>query len=432
MTREGLAQAIEQCNGAGVCRKSGGVMCPSFQATQDEMHSTRGRANLLRAMISGQLPDPQQSGKLLKTALDLCLACKGCKSECPSGVDIAKLKYEFLELFYSQPGNRHPWRDYLFGYIHFFGKLGYPFRVIINLAFKNRLFINSADRFLGLSSNRRLPVYASQALRRAWNRQEPAGRYVEKVIFLSDSFTEYFHVEAGLAALKLLQNSGCQVVILPVLGAGRTLISKGFLSAAKRHAGKVVEAIRQLDPSGICPVVSIEPSEIYTLRDEYVDLFPEDRSVLEISQRAWMVDEYLLRPDSTGLPRIQKIKAMNVYEGRKVFLHSHCYQKAQPPATDGFPTGSTATIKLLQAFSIPVELIDAGCCGMAGAFGYEKEHYALSQKVGELALYPAIREARAMDANTVIAVNGVSCHTQVEDGTGCLPVHPVQLVAKLL
>ena len=428
----GIAEAVEQCNGAGVCRKTDGVMCPSFQASHDEMHSTRGRANLLRAMISGQIPEDYKSEKMVKNALDLCLACKGCKSECPSGVDIAKLKYEFLEYYYKQPRNNHPWRDFLFGYIHAFGKLGYPVRSIVNYIFKNRLFLEASDTFLGLSRKRPFPVYAPNSLENIWNKRAKYNHgFSEKVLFLSDAFTEYFHVESGFAALRILELTGSEVVILPVLGAGRTLISKGFLTAAKSYAWQLITAIKKLDPTGKYSVIGIEPSEIYTLKDEFMDFFPEDPYVHDLSQRSWMADEFLLRPELNGQPRVSKLTLSDTTSKIKVLLHSHCYQKAQPPAEDGFPTGTSATVKLLETFKFNVELIEAGCCGMAGAFGYESEHYAFSQKVGELSLFPTIREHQNNTEQFIVSVSGVSCHTQIEDGTSIKPIHPMQLVNNL-
>ena len=431
--KSGLTDAIEQCNGAGVCRKPDGVMCPSFQASQDEMHSTRGRANLLRAMLSGKLSDMRQSEKIVKNALDLCLACKGCKSECPSGVDIAKIKYEFLEHFYNKPYNHHRARDFLFGYFHKFSRIGYPVRNIVNFMFKNQFFIEFADNYLGLSLKRQLPLYSSASLKSKWKRiGNHKSNYSEKILFLSDSFIEYFHTDAGIASLKVLEMADIETLILPVLGAGRTLISKGFVSAAKQHANRLIAAIRKLDPSGKYSIVGIEPSEIYTLKDEFVDFFSEDSYVQGIRQRSWMIDEFLLRPDSTGQPRINKLVPRVNVSSEKVLLHNHCYQKAQPPADDGFPTGASATIKFLQAFNIQVEAIEAGCCGMAGAFGYETDHYEFSQKVGEQSLFPAIRESQNNNDQCIVSVSGVSCNTQVEDGTGIKPIHPLQIIERLL
>lgn len=436
----GLVGAVELCNGAGVCRKEDGVMCPSFQVTREEMHSTRGRANLLQALLSSDLPSAHLPNalnaagiweKAVFEALDLCLACKGCKAECPSAVDMAKLKYEFINEYYKT--YRRRLRDYLFGYIGLVARLGSPFAPLANLVLGSPLFSRLADPLLGLSRNRPFPQLARQSLT-SLLRQLPLTESQHStithqqsaILFLSDPFTEYFHPQAGEAAVHALQAAGCQVQVLPVLGAGRTLISKGFIEPARRHAARLLEAIRRLDPQGAIPVVGVEPSEIIALRDEYLDLFPGDEYVRSLSRRAWMVDEFLIRPDLEGNPRIAKIMgSLSPNSKPKVLLHGHCYQKAQPPAPDGHPTGVIATVAMLAAAGYQVEVIDAGCCGMAGAFGYESEHYDLSMKVGEMALLPAVRAAAD---GVIVAAAGASCQAQIEDGAGKPPVHPITLI----
>lgn len=437
----GLARAIEMCNGAGVCRKIDGVMCPSFQATQNEMHSTRGRANLLRAMTTGKFPSRNAAEKTVYEALDLCLACKGCKSECPSTVDMAKLKYEFIDQYYDH--HRRKLRDYLFGYIHILARLGYRFAPIVNRILHTPVVGRIGERWMGLSSQRPFPLLSRKTFSelagprlRSYSSYSGDGSDGEKVIFLSDAFTEYFYPDVGMAALRALNSCGCRVILLPVIGAGRTLISKGFLEAAKRHAGEVLEAIERADPDGTLPVVGVEPSEIYTLRDEYPDLWPDDQRARRLVGRAYMIDEFLIRPGKDGQPRIRKMLSSSssstrtgnsgkTREMHPVLLHGHCYQKAQPPMADGYAAGVPATVAMLEAFGYPVKVIDSGCCGMAGAFGYEKEHYPLSMQVGEMKLLPAVRSA---DAGTIIAASGVSCQSQIEDGAGRKPVHPTTLI----
>ena len=239
-----------------------------------------------------------------------------------------------------------------------------------------------------------------------------------QVLFLMDDFTKFFHPESGEAAFQLLRSAGYQVKVLPLRGAGRALISKGFLSAAKRHAQRLVKAICELDPDGELPIIGVEPSEIYTLSDEYKDLFPHNEAVTAIAQRSWMIDEFLIREDH--FPTI-------MYPSRpKVLLHGHCYQKARPPAADGLPIGVDATVIMLEKFGYQVEVIDAGCCGMAGSFGYEEEHFDTSIQVAEMALFPAVRQA---DEGVLIAASGVSCQSQIEDGTTRSVLHPVRLAA---
>jgi FAD/FMN-containing dehydrogenase/Fe-S oxidoreductase len=429
---KGLVGAVEHCNGAGVCRKSGGTMCPSFQALQDEKHSTRGRANLLRAMMSGRFPSEEAGEQAVKEALDLCLACKGCRAECPSGVDLAKLKFEFLNQYYTKRGR--PISDYLFGYIDRFLSIGAPFAPLLNKVMASSFFWKTGARLLGLSPQRKMPLYALQPLGSILRALPEPAMDAEPVLVLLDSFNRYFYPENCYAALRLLIEAGCRPILLPVNGAGRTLISKGLLGAARSHARNVISAVQRCDPKGILPVLGIEPSEIYTLRDEYPDLLGgayKDDVLSGLGDRTFLVDEYLVRPGPDGKKRIFRVATIIHYLSQKnhkedILLHTHCYQKAQAPAKDGFAIGSGATIEMLEAAGYRVSLIDAGCCGMAGSFGYEANHYELSMKVGEGRLFPALREA---GLDVIVAAGGVSCHTQIEDGTGRTPIHPLRLLA---
>lgn len=418
----GLAAAIEQCNGQGVCRKDGGVMCPSFQATRDEMHSTRGRANLLRAMISlkpAGLPASQ-----VKMALDLCLACKGCKAECPSGVDMAKLKYEFQGEYYKT--HRRPLRDYLFGYINQLAPLAAPFGGLINRV-GDWGWVRRLGTFFGLSALRPLPRF-----KRAIPRHASAVGAIETALFLPDTFTRYFEPEIEAAAMHLLAACGVDARPLPLLGAGRTLLSKGFIEPARHHAQSLLDEIRRLDPQGRMPVIGLEPSEIYTLRDELRDLLPERQAEVEsLARRAFLIDEYLVRPglisDKLRIANISRPQDAEVPH-QKILLHGHCYQKAQPLAEDGYETGVNASAALLKHTGYEVEIIQSGCCGMAGAFGYEADHYEVSMKVGELVLFPTLRQ----NAGKQVAAAGTSCRSQIADGVGVAANHPVVLAARAL
>ncbi|HIE25070.1 MAG TPA: hypothetical protein EYP74_03615, partial [Anaerolineales bacterium] len=493
----GLVNAIENCNGAGVCRKFDGTMCPSFQATREESHSTRGRSNLLRAFISGEslIAEPQRSPsfKNLKNfsprssrlgssslteeavanSLDLCLACKGCKSECPSGVDMAKLKYEFFNHYYKSHSRQL--RDYLFGYIGVWAKFGAPLGGLINQILDNKTVSKRSKKILGISQERALPKFqkrasgkrqvthlASRAMR---NRQEKMlntdYRPPKTIIFFPDPFTRYFEPEIEYAALKVLRAAGLHVITLPVLGAGRTLISKGFLEPAKKYAQKVRDEIAKVDPEGKYPVLGAEPSEIYTLKDEYLDFFPNDVEMQVLSQRAYLVDEFLLRDNSDGESYIMRVARLVIEEEKKqnqfaenttlnaktnpafsvaesaksvdkISLHGHCYQKARPPADDGLAVGQEATAEMLRAVGYEVEIIPSGCCGMAGSFGYEEEHYELSMQVGELKLFPVIRQKIAENSTVSIAAPGTSCREQIKDGVGVSASHPLVLVANLI
>ena len=462
----GLVNAIEQCNGSGVCRKFDGTMCPSFQATREESHATRGRANLLRAWVSGEnlttktrrTPSIKKikgfssrslrlggSEEAVADSLDLCLACKGCKSECPSGVDMAKLKYEFFNHYYKT--HRRKLRDYLFGYIGVLAKFGAPFWRVMNWGLGNRIIGDWAKKFLSISQERQLPRFQKISRLTRHVSRNTQGQSLTTVLYLPDPFTRYFEPEIEQALHTVLDAAGCRVITLPILGAGRTLISKGFLEAAKKHAESVRNEIAKIDPEGKYPVLGAEPSEIYTLKDEYLDFFPNDASMEKLDKRAYLVDEFLLRENKdagsyvfrvvnmVNQKNIVKKSAENInIEKREmeISLHGHCYQKARPPASDGLPVGQEATAEMLRAVGYEVEIIPSGCCGMAGAFGYEEEHYELSMKVGELVLFPEIRKKVALNGIKSIAAPGTSCREQIKDGVGVAASHPLVLVAKLL
>jgi len=461
----GLLGAIEQCNGAGVCRKDGGVMCPSFQATGIEMFSTRGRANLMRALVSTKPEAPSETD--VKHALDLCLACKGCKSECPSGVDIAKLKYAYLEHYYRT--HPRPLRDYLFAHIGALGALIYKTRLAAptNALLRLSLIRKIINPILGISAERPLPQFGSPPPNRirpstppAANSPQPASvkssasnltpdtSPPETVLYLPDAFTRHFEPEIEAAALSLLGAAGIQTIEIPLLGAGRTLISKGFLKSARAHHLKLLDAIRRLDPDGALPILGIEPSELYSLKDELRDLVPAKRRVeaASITARAFLVDEFLIRKaPGTEKERVASLLEIITHPSfqppdthhlipdasspETVLLHSHCYQKAQPPAPDGFPVGQAATAAFLRVLGFDIETIPSGCCGMAGAFGYEKEHYEVSMAVGELILLPTIRNA---SPETQVAAPGASCRAQIADGAQRAADHPLVIAAKKL
>ncbi len=446
----GLTGAIEQCNGAGVCRKDGGVMCPSFQATGIEMFSTRGRANLMRALASARPEAPSEAE--VKHALDLCLACKGCKSECPSGVDIAKLKYAFLERYYRS--HRRPLRDYLFAYIGAIGALVADLRLgrPLNAVMAARLVRKIIDPLFGINEKRPLPRFGlsrPQPIRPSAVSvaDSPQPDSPETVLFLPDAFTRHFEPEIESAALSLLDAAGINLIEIPLLGAGRTLISKGFLPEARTHHLKLLDAIHRLDPRGELPILGIEPSELYTLKDELRDLVPAERrpEAVAIAARAFLIDEFLIR----NIPGAQAQRVANVLTNilpvkqqpdtarltpgtsspGTILLHGHCYQKAQPPAPDGFPVGQGATAAFLRTLGFEVEIVPSGCCGMAGAFGYEKEHYEVSIAVGELVLLPTVRSA---SPETQIAAPGASCRAQIADGANRAADHPLVIAARLL
>ncbi len=424
-----LVEAIEQCNGAGVCRKSSGVMCPSFQATKNEMFCTRGRGNLLREMVSNGFDTPAMAEEAVKQALELCLACKGCKAECPSSVDMAKLKYEFYQHYYSARGHHHPLRDYLFGYIDRVARISSPVAPLVNYLITTRWLGGVRQSVLGLSKQRTLPKLARLPLHKRAQKLLVNAQLAD-CLLLADAFNVYYYPDTGLDAIKVLVKSGLQVKLLSTLGAGRTLISKGFLKQARKHAKGLIDEIHRLDPSGRLPVIGLEPSEIYTLKDEYPDFFPGSEQVQALAQRAFMIDEFLVRPGGDNLPRMARCfsRESSTVNKTYVLFHGHCYQKAQPPAEDGYPTGVAASSGMLEQAGYAVQVIDDGCCGMAGAFGYESEHYDVSMQVGQLALFPAILAS----GEKLVSAAGISCQAQILDGTGRRAFHPITLVARQL
>jgi len=423
----GLAGAIEHCNGQGVCRKTSGVMCPSFQATRDETFSTRGRSNLLRALISSNIEYSNIRYSELQSAtysaLDLCLACKGCTSECPSGVDMPKLKYEFMNQYYKT--HRRPLHDYLFGYFHVVSKLMLPFAPLANAFMQTNWSRKLISQVMGITDKRPFPVFVKQK-----NIQRRVAQSAEKkyVIFLSDVFSRYLEPEVEQAAFDILHAYGYEVKVLPIVGAGASLLSKGFIDAARKHAGKVLAEIKHLEAGTDLSVVGCEPPEVYCLKHEYVSLLPERRAEIEsITKRVWMVEEFILRVvnNEAGLDPNGILSEIDMQD-HKITFHPHCHQRAEGLAEDGLPTGTNATKALLQRFGFDVDVIDAGCCGMAGTFGYDAEHYELSMQIGELGVLPKVREAEH------VVSTGSACRLQIKQGAGIKAEHPLVLMAKRL
>jgi Fe-S oxidoreductase len=438
----GMDVAIEQCNGQGVCRKDTGVMCPSYQATREEMHSTRGRANLLRALIRGPLTIGHRQSSMINglaafdpervnataAALDLCLACKGCTAECPSGVDMPKLKFAFQSEYYKT--HRRHLRDYVFGYFHIAAGLAASFAPVTNMLMGVPVLKGLVVKLLGITPHRPFPKFSSQRAKLPMMTTPGQGR---KIIFLSDAFARYMEPETEQAALDILSACGLDLQVLPILGAGASFLSKGFIDRARAHSARVLDLLEQLDPRREAVVVGIEPPEIYAFKHDYVDLHPERAG--EIRQRVsdlWLLDEFLLRSEEFHSLRIAnrgRLNDANSSSPRKLNFHPHCHQRAQGPSADGLPTGTNATIELLRSCGYEVELTDTGCCGMAGTFGYEAEHYDLSMKVGELKLFPKIRERGTGDRAFGVVSSGAACRMQISQGTGVEAIHPIVLVA---
>ena len=406
----GYAGAVEMCNGMGECRKSDGVMCPSFQATREEEHSTRGRANLLRATLSGALPHDTMISKRLHDALDLCLECKGCKAECPSNVDMAKLKYEFLERYNAANGT--PLRARIFSEISLINRLGSALTPFSNWLANFPGVRSLNHRFLGIHKNRSLPPFASPGLKQWFKNHRPLSSGSQgEVILFNDTFMTYNYPSVGIAAVELLELAGYRVRLANVRCCGRPMISKGLLKRARGNARYNVDHLFEAASKGT-PIIGCEPSCLLAFRDEYPDLLQDEKSKV-VAENSFMIDEFLAKLSEEGALDL-------AFSGqpRKVLFHGHCHQKALV----GVEAAKTA---LSLAPGHQVEVVDSGCCGMAGAFGYEKEHYDLSMQIGGMKLFPAI-EAKGQEWD--VAVMGVSCRQQIEHGTGRRARHLVEVL----
>ena len=418
------AGAVELCNGMGACRQQDGTMCPSYMATRDEEHSTRGRANLLRAALSGGLPEGAMTSQRLYQALDLCLECKGCKSECPSGVDMAKLKYEFLDQYYQ--ANKMPLRAKAFARINRINRLGSRLAPFSNWAANSPIGRLAASVLLGVHPRRQPPPFARQTLPAWFNARhhknsltDPQGNeaaaVARTVLLFNDTFMNYNYPQIGIAAVELLEAAGFRVELANVGCCGRPMISKGLLREAAAQARNIVDLLHDYASRGI-PIVGCEPSCLLTLRDEYPEFLKDEKARI-VAESSYLIDEFLSMLQDKGELELEFQDLP-----KKVLFHGHCHQKSL------VGTGSS-----MRALRLPpgyqVELINSGCCGMAGSFGFEKEHYDISMKIGEQVLFPAVN---AKDADWEVAVMGISCRQQVEHGTGRPARHLVEVLRDAL
>lgn len=414
----GFARAAELCSGVGACRKKlDGTMCPSYMVTREEEHSTRGRANLLRAVLSGVLPPAELTGRRLYGALDLCLECKGCKAECPANVDMAKLKYEFLAHYHEAHGV--PLRSRLFGHFRTAARLGSATAPLSSLLTRLAVVRRAMEVLVGIDRRRPLPPFAREPFLAWWTRRARNGagtsaRPRGTVALFPDTFMLYNYPEVGRAAVEVLEGLGYEVILAPSGCCGRTLISKGLLAQARRAARRNVEALLPLAARGV-PIVGAEPSCILTFRDEVPDLVPGDDARL-LARHTLLIDEFLAREH-----RRESLPLAGLGRGRQVLLHGHCHQKAL--------AGTGPVREVLGEAGFAVEEVDSGCCGMAGAFGFEREHYEISMAVGERRLLPAVRR---LGAEAAIVAMGVSCRQQIEHGAGRRAVHLVELLSSAM
>lgn len=415
----GFAGLVEMCNGQGVCRRTVdmGTMCPSFRATRDEAAATRGRANILRAAISGQLDDQGLTSKEVHSVMDLCFECKACKTECATRVDMAKLKYEFLNLYQKKHGV--PLRSRLFANVAVLNKAGRVAPWAANWAYRNTAVRFVLDKALGVDKRRVLPRIAGQSFGYWFMAHQPhpnAGKNGEVVLW-DDTYLRDNEPEIGIAAVQVLEACGYKVRLLAERKCcGRPMISKGLLEQARAHAAHNVALLAPYVAAGT-KVVGLEPSCIVSFRDEYPDLLrgAQAEAAREVAESCLFIEEFLTQ-EGCPPPPLQRDK------GREILLHGHCHQKAT--------IGTGPIRKMLELIpGAQVREIRSGCCGMAGAFGYEKEHYEVSMACGEERLFPTVRAA---GSDTVIAAAGTSCRHQIGSGTGRKAYHPITILADAL
>ena len=417
---DGILTLTEKCNGSGDCRKlaiSGGTMCPSYMATKDEKNTTRARANLLREFLTNSTNKNKFNHPEIKEILDLCLSCKGCKSECPSNVDMAALKAEFLYQY--QKENGVSFRTKLFAETQKNNKLGSIFPPLVNFLFRAPLISNVSKKILGIAQERTIPKLANETLIKWYeknNKQFIPKNPIKTVLLFADEFTNYNDVEIGKKAIKLLYKLNYHIIIPNIYDSGRTYISKGLLKEAQKIAVKNISQLFTL-VSEESPIVGIEPSAILSFRDEYEKLLSkEQKEKFEYSKlktNSFLIDEFIAKEIKLG-----NIKKESFTKEVKHFkLHGHCHQKS---------LSNVSYTELLLSFpeNYKVETIKSGCCGMAGSFGYEKEHYKLSMQIGELVLFPAIRKSK----NSEIVATGTSCRHQIKDGTGRNAKHSIEVL----
>ena len=425
------AGAVEMCNGMGTCRKLDGSMCPSYMATREEEHSTRGRANLLRAALSGRLPEGSIASQWLYQALDLCLECKACKAECESGVDMARLKAEFLDNYYKS--NRRPLRNKIFASINQVNRLGSRFAPPSNWVAGGPLGKLAARIVLGIHPRRSLPAFARETLPKWFESRSnlptsPLGKGeleggltmkevdgVRRVVLFNDTFMNYNYPQVGKAAVELLEAAGYSVELANAGCCGRPMISQGRLDKAEAQARYNVELLHAYPEQGIA-IVGCEPSCVLTFRDEYPEFLRDEKS-RKVAEHTYLIEEFLMMLHSKG-----ELELNFRDLPKKVLFHGHCHQKALAGTTS-----SLAALRLPPGYQ--VEQVNASCCGMAGAFGFQREHYDVSMKIGEQALFPAVD---AKGTEWEVAVTGVSCRQQIEHGTGRKARHLVEILRDAL
>ena len=415
---QGILRLTEKCNGSGDCRKSieaGGTMCPSYRATKNEKDTTRARANTLREFLTTPIAIGTEklnkfNHKELKQVFDLCLSCKACASECPSNVDVTALKAEFLYQY--QEANGYSFRSKLFANNTTYSKLGSKFPGITNAILNTGL----AKSIMGIAQERSIPKLANTTLRK-WYRKQPKSKNTKAVYLFCDEFTNYYDVKIGKDAVILLEKLGYKVKVIDHEESGRSHISKGFLIQAKELATKNVNIFKELITENT-PLIGIEPSAILTFRDEYIRLADDKKSAKEIAANTFTIEEFIADEFTKGNIRSDSFTKVPM----ALKIHRHCHQNSL--------SNMHATFTML---NIPENyspaILNTGCCGMAGSFGYEKEHYKVSMQVGEDTLFPKVRK---LDKNVELVAAGTSCRHQIFDATKRTAKHPVSVLKEAL
>jgi Fe-S oxidoreductase len=414
----GLAKAVEMCNNNGHCRKfDAGTMCPSYRVTRDEQHTTRGRANTLRLALSGQLENEDLSGEAVHAALELCVSCKGCKRECPTGVDMARLKIEALAAYRTRHGLSPG--ELLVAYLPRYAPYVASIPTFANLGERVPGAAGLLQRLLGFSSRRSLPRWQGNYLQSAAKQARADGTTGEVVLFV-DTFTNYFAVESARAARRVLEAAGYRVHLNTIarkrpLCCGRTFLSVGLVNAAKAEARRTLDALLPFVRRGV-PIVGLEPSCLLSMRDEFLTYrFGEDAALL--ARHALLFEEFLVREHEAGRLQLelQPLAA-------EALVHAHCHQKA-------FAVGESMQVVLNWIPGLVARPVETSCCGMAGAFGYEARHYHISMRMAENSLLPAVRNAAR---KALIVADGFSCRQQIRDGTRRRPLHVAQVLDRAL
>ena len=417
---DGFNRAIEMCNNNGACRKAHvGTMCPSYRISNNETHSTRGRANTLRLAITGQLGQDAFDSDAMYNTMDLCISCKGCKRECPTGIDMARMKIEFLDHYHRRNGIRI--REKLFAYLPRYASKLKAIAFVLNLRDQMPGLAKLSEWMFGLSSERRLPKWRSDHFKH-YVEDAVVAESEKEVVLLVDTFNGCFETENANAALDVLRAAGYHVHCpRPIDGGrslccGRTFLSNGLVDEAKKEVRRTMEALRPFVERGV-PVVGLEPSCLLTLRDEYLVLFPGEESKA-LAANSFMLEEFLVNEMDAGRLDL-KLQAL---PNKRALLHGHCHQKA-------FAILSPVERILGLIPGLEVKTIDSSCCGMAGSFGYEKEHYAASMEMGSLTLFPTIDEA---EDDALVVADGTSCRGQIEHGTGRKALHVARVLQMAL